>query len=51
VLPGLAIHIPHRIYSLFEFLSIFLAGLGAFIALVRQRIRNMKEFLFDWEKE
>jgi hypothetical protein len=51
VLPVEPARIPRRVYSFFELFGVFLAGLGAFIMLIRQRRRKIKEFKFDWEKQ
>jgi hypothetical protein len=51
ILTGRHVRIPRRAYSITELSCIFLAGLGAFMALVRGRIRKKKEFGFDSEKE
>jgi hypothetical protein len=48
---GGIVRIPHRYYSLFEFFSIFLAGLRASMVLVLDRIRNVRELGFDLEEE
>jgi hypothetical protein len=40
---GRNVYIPHKVYSILEFLSILLVGLGGFLTLMRLKIKDTKQ--------